>query len=188
MEWCTPWSEKNWRIDIGVADMMTYLLQNVFADGGTAAAAPAFGFDRPAAGKTGTTNDYRDSWFVGYTPQLTSLVWVGLDQGVIQEAVKEGLKNNQKPENKNAHKKIRLTGASGALPIWSQFMKQTLLYEPPLPFAESDQLSDLRLDLHTGQKAESSCPESQVVSEKVIQGREPKKSTCLPDYPKEATE
>ena len=173
------------RIDAGIADMMTYLLQEVFANG-TAIAAPSLGYDRPSAGKTGTTNDYRDSWFVGYTPQLTSLVWVGLDQGVIQEAVKEGLKNNAKPENKNAHKKVRLTGANGALPIWVQFIKQTLLYEPPLPFAESDHLQEVRLDQHSGQKAESSCSESQVVSEKVIVGREPKKTTCLPDYPKEA--
>lgn len=179
------------KIDPGVADMMTYLLQDVFTDG-TAVSAHALGFDRPAAGKTGTTNDYRDSWFVGYTPEVTALVWVGLDQGVIQEALKESQaataaktpEKDQKADPK-LPKKVRLTGAVAALPIWVDLMKRALQFEPPLPFTESDQLVDVRLDLHSGQKAESSCPESQVVLEKVIIGREPKKSTCLKDYPKD---
>lgn len=152
------------RLDAGVADMMTYLLQNVFEEG-TASVARALGFDRPAAGKTGTTNDYRDAWFAGYTPQLATLVWVGLDQGLIQ--------------------KVKLTGAVAALPIWVDFMKRSLQFEPALPFAESDQLIEMRLDAHSGQRAEGSCPESQVILEKVIAGREPKKSTCLTDYPRE---
>jgi penicillin-binding protein 1B len=152
------------RLDAGVADMMTYLLQSVFEEG-TATVARSLGFDRPAAGKTGTTNDYRDAWFAGYTPQLTTLVWVGLDQGLIQ--------------------KVKLTGAVAALPIWVDFMKRSLQFEPALPFAESDQLIEMRLDARSGQRAEDSCPESQVILEKVISGREPKKSTCLGEYPRE---
>jgi len=168
------------KIDAGIADMMTYLLQDVFTEGTASLVAPAAGFTRPAAGKTGTTNDYRDSWFVGYTPELTALVWVGLDQGLIEDALKDA----PKTEKAKHPKKIRLTGAIAALPIWLDLMKKGLQYEPPLPFPESDQLVDMRLDLHSGQKAESSCAESQVVMEKVIVGREPKKSTCLPNYPK----
>ena len=170
------------KIDAGVADMMTYLLQDVFTEG-TAAMSASYGFDRPAAGKTGTTNDFRDSWFVGYTPQVTSLVWVGLDQGLIEDALKGAAKTGVK-----LPKKIRLTGAVAALPIWLDIMKKGLQYEPALPFPESDQLVDVRLDVRSGQKAEGSCPESQVVLEKVIVGREPKKSTCLADYVKEAGE
>lgn len=162
------------RIDPGIADMMTYLLQDVFTEG-TAESARAYGFDRPAAGKTGTTNDYRDSWFVGYTPELTALVWVGLDQGILQDSLK----------GKKGAKKIRLTGASGALPIWIDLMKHALQYDLALPFPESENLVDLRLDAHSGQRAENTCPESQVVLEKVIVGREPKKTTCLPDFLKE---
>ena len=172
------------KIDPGVADMMTYLMQDVFTEG-TAMASHAMGFDRPAAGKTGTTNDYRDSWFVGYTPEVTALVWVGLDQGLIQEALKNAQKPDATKQQKKIPKKIRLTGAVAALPVWLDLMKRTLQYEPPLPFSESDQLVDMRLDVYSGQKAESSCPESQVVLEKVIVGREPKKSTCLKDYPKD---
>ncbi len=156
------------KIDPGIADLMTDLLQTVFSDG-TATVSRTWGYDRPSAGKTGTTNDYRDSWFVGYTPQLTALVWIGLDQGLIE----------------NAKKKIKLTGASAALPIWTQFMSQALKFEAPIPFAESEHLTEMRLDIKSGQKAESSCSESQVVSEKIINGREPKNSTCLSDYPKD---
>ncbi len=158
------------KLDAGIADMMTYLLQGVFEDG-TARSARALGFDRPAAGKTGTTNDYRDAWFVGYTPQLTGLVWVGLDQGILETA--------------KIKKKVHLTGAVAALPIWIDLMKRSLQYEPELPFPESDHLIEMRLDIRSGQKAESSCPESQVVLEKVIAGREPEKSTCLSDFPKD---
>ncbi len=164
------------RIDPGVADMMTYLLQGVFTDG-TASFVSQLGFDRPAAGKTGTTNDYRDSWFVGYTPQLTALVWAGLDQGLIEEAISEARK-----KDKTIPKRVRLTGASAALPVWVEIMKRTLQYEPALPFPESDHLVDMRLDSRSGQRATESCPESQVVLEKVIIGREPKKTTCLPDF------
>jgi penicillin-binding protein 1B len=163
------------RIDPGIADMMTWLMQAVFTEG-TAMSAGALGFDRPAAGKTGTTNDYRDSWFVGYTPQLTALVWVGLDQGLIEEALKKDPK---------APKRVRLTGATAALPIWTRFMNHSLQYEPPIPFAESEHLVEMRLDTHSGQKADSSCPDTQVVTEKVIAGREPRKTACLPEYLKE---
>jgi hypothetical protein len=65
-------------------------------------------------------------------------------------------------------------------------MKRALQFEAELPFPESDHLVEMRLDIRSGQKAESSCPESQVVLEKVIAGREPGISTCLPDFPKDA--
>lgn len=60
-------------------DLTTSILQKVL-DHGTAAASRSLGFNKIAAGKTGTTNDYKDAWFVGYTKSLTCGVWVGLDQ------------------------------------------------------------------------------------------------------------
>ncbi|HSK31481.1 MAG TPA: PBP1A family penicillin-binding protein, partial [Candidatus Limnocylindria bacterium] len=59
-----------------LANAMNQLLKGVF-DRGTATSARRMGFTRPAAGKTGTTNDYKDAWFVGYTPDLLAVVWVG---------------------------------------------------------------------------------------------------------------
>jgi len=82
------------------AFMMNNLLQGVVT-GGTARSLINRGIDWPAAGKTGTTNNFRDAWFVGYTPDLLALVWVGFDNGDSIEA----------------------TGSSAALPIWAQLME-----------------------------------------------------------------
>jgi penicillin-binding protein 1A len=79
------------------AFLMTSLLQSVVTSG-TAAAIPGLGFTRPAAGKTGTTNAYSDAWFVGYTPQVTCAVWVGIDE-------RRGMGSG-------------VTGSYGAVPVW----------------------------------------------------------------------
>ena len=70
---------------------------------------------RPAAGKTGTTQDYTDAWFVGYTPQLTAGVWVGFDDKQISLGKKE-------------------TGARAALPIWLEFMQGATAGTPVMDF------------------------------------------------------
>ena len=62
------------------AFMMTSLLRSVVTDG-TARSLKRLGVDFPIAGKTGTTNNYKDAWFIGYTPDLLALVWVGFDNG-----------------------------------------------------------------------------------------------------------
>lgn len=83
-----------------VAYLMNSVLKGV-VERGTAAGARRMGFTGLAAGKTGTTSDYKDSWFVGYTPDLLALAWVGFDDNTA----------------------TGLSGASGALPIWTDFMK-----------------------------------------------------------------
>jgi penicillin-binding protein 1A len=95
-----------------VAHTMTAMLEEV-VQFGTGIAAKAL--KRPAAGKTGTTQDYTDAWFVGFTPQLTSGVWVGFDDKQISLGKKE-------------------TGARAALPIWLQFMQNGLAGTPVLDF------------------------------------------------------
>ena len=82
-----------------VAFQVSYLLQGVL-DRGTAASARAQGVTDPLAGKTGTTNSARDSWFVGYSPDRATLVWVGYDD----------------------NRGTRLSGNRAALPIWSSFV------------------------------------------------------------------
>ena len=96
-----------------VARTMTAMLEEVIQFG-TGVQAKALG--RPAAGKTGTTQDYTDAWFMGFTPQLTCGVWVGFDDKQISLGKKE-------------------TGARAALPIWLEFMKTALEGQPPLDFA-----------------------------------------------------
>ncbi|MGC3998131.1 MAG: penicillin-binding transpeptidase domain-containing protein [Anaeromyxobacter sp.] len=94
-----------------VAFVTTAMLRQVI-DNGTGVAARALG--RPAAGKTGTTQDHRDAWFVGYTPELVAGVWVGFDD----------------------HSPLgpRETGAMAALPPWLAFMQAALGGRPPADF------------------------------------------------------
>jgi len=88
------------------AYVMTSMLQTV-VDHGTGYPARLFGFDRPAGGKTGTTNEYSDAWFVGFTPDLCCGVQVGYD-------------DYSTPIGDN------MTGARAALPIWTQYMMYSL--------------------------------------------------------------
>ena len=92
---------------------MTSIMREVL-DRGTAASARSLGWTRPAAGKTGTTNDYRDAWFVGYTRSLTCGVWVGFDHP--QTIAPKGY------------------GAALALPIWVEAMNAA----PPLRYPAPD--------------------------------------------------
>jgi penicillin-binding protein 1A len=91
-----------------VARTMTAMLQDVVQFG---TGMPARALGRPAGGKTGTTNDFTDAWFIGFTPEITAGVWVGFDD----KAVSLG-----KPE----------TGAIAALPIWLEFMQGALAGKP----------------------------------------------------------
>src|SRR5947208_12206454 len=95
-----------------VARSMTAMLEEV-VQFGTGIAAKQL--KRPAAGKTGTTQDYTDAWFIGFTPQITSGVWVGYDDKQISLGKKE-------------------TGARAALPIWLEFMQNGLAGMPVLDF------------------------------------------------------
>ena len=81
---------------------MTHVIMEKVLQKGTAAEAAKLGFNKPAAGKTGTTNDFRDAWFVGYTTTLTCGVWVGLDHD--ETIMSKGY------------------GAALALPVWCQVM------------------------------------------------------------------
>jgi penicillin-binding protein 1A len=78
----------------------------------------AAGLERPIAGKTGTSQDYNDAWFAGFTPDLVTVVWVGFDQP-------QTLGDKQ-------------TGAAVAGPIWHDFVKAALRDDPPLPFRVPD--------------------------------------------------
>src|SRR5580765_84198 len=109
-----------------VAHTMTAMLEEVIQFG-TGIAAKQLG--RPAAGKTGTTQDYTDAWFVGYTPQITAGVWVGFDDKQISLGKKE-------------------TGARAALPIWLEFMQGALAKMPTLDFANVVPLEPEARDHH----------------------------------------
>jgi penicillin-binding protein 1B len=127
------------------------LLTAPFSEG-TAKLARVLGFTYPAAGKTGTTNDFRDSWFVGFTPRLMAMAWVGFDRD--DEVVVK-------------HRKLlKLTGAVGALPIWTKFMRLTHAGIPVEDFPFPDNLlRKMKVDLITGKRATDSCMGPSVVEE-----------------------
>ena len=171
-------------IEAPPVDLLTDMMQSVFTEG-TAKSAQAMGFDRPAAGKTGTTSNHRDSWFAGYTPQLTTVVWVGMDQTPVTAPSSANETSNKK---KHTPTKINLTGATSALPIWSEFMKNALAGDPPQAFPLSPDLVDVAVDRHTGNRAERGCPISQIVTDKFTRGHEPRDSSCAPEWPPSAHE
>jgi penicillin-binding protein 1B len=130
------------------AALMTSLLEGVIASG-TGSAARALGVPGAVAGKTGTTNDGRDAWFVGYSPRLLTLVWVGFDSG--------------EPHG--------LTGAQAALPIWADFTKLALEAYPQPDFTVPPGVVFADIDSTTGKLAGRLCP--LVVRETFLAGTEP---------------
>jgi penicillin-binding protein 1B len=134
--------------------LVTNMMRSVLNEG-TAAAARANGFTLDAAGKTGTTNDLRDAWFVGFTPELLTVVWVGLD-------------DNQP---------IGLSGAQAALPIWTQFMTRALAGHASQAFDVPTGIVFVDIDKDTGKLATPACPN--VYREAFLAGTEPTEPCAL---------
>jgi penicillin-binding protein 1B len=131
------------------AFLVTNMLRSVLNEG-TAAAARAWDFRPDAAGKTGTTNDMRDAWFVGFTPDLLCVVWVGFDDNA----------------------PLNLSGSKAALPIWVDFMKDATAGERSRPFAvPAENITFVDIDKQTGYLANPNCPK--VISEAFVVGAEP---------------
>ncbi len=114
------------------AFVMTSMLQGVIQRG-TGTRAKVLG--RPVAGKTGTTNDFIDAWFVGYSPTLVAGVWVGIDD-------REPLGNKE-------------AGGRAALPIWIEFMQQALEQAPLQDFVVPPHIRMVRVNPRTGAGGDS---------------------------------
>lgn len=130
------------------AFLVTHMLRSVLNEG-TGASARGMGFTHDAAGKSGTTNDLRDAWFVGFTPELLTVVWVGLD-------------DNQP---------LGLSGSQAALPIWTSFMMKALAGHPNTGFEAPGGVSFVEIDRDTGKIATPACP--RVTNEAFLSGTEP---------------
>jgi penicillin-binding protein 1B len=128
--------------------LVTNMMRSVINEG-TGAGARAAGFVYDAAGKSGTTNDLRDAWFVGFTPELLTVVWVGYD-------------DNQP---------LALTGSRAALPIWTEFMKSALAGRPDQPFEAPRGVTFVEIDRDSGKLASPGCPHR--ITESFLEGTEP---------------
>jgi penicillin-binding protein 1A len=149
------------------AYIVARMLQEV-VETGTASAARALG--RPSAGKTGTTNESKDAWFIGFTPELLASVWVGYDADRALGS---------------------LTGGGAATPIWTEFMQRALADQPQRDFAPPADVTLVQVDTATGLKA---VPGRASREEAFVAGTEPQgfaprpiRSTPAPGDPAAAT-
>lgn len=100
-------SQPSEALDEATAYILTNMMESVVNNGTGASIRGKYNFQRPAAGKTGTNSDYKDAWFVGFTPQITAGVWVGFNDPRVSFTGSYG------------------QGAKAALPVWAKFMKST---------------------------------------------------------------
>ncbi len=139
-----------------VAFLISSMMQSVVQEG---TARRARRLRRPAAGKTGTTNNHLDAWFAGFTPQMVTVVWVGFD------------------DPKSLGRKE--TGSRAALPIWVRFMMSALKGKPRLAFRQPAGVVAQRIDPETGLLSPEGA--TAFAEEYFIQGTEPKVAATAPD-------
>ncbi|MBD3236177.1 MAG: PBP1A family penicillin-binding protein [Candidatus Eisenbacteria bacterium] len=128
-------------LDARTSFIATSMMQAVMSVGTGRTARSIYGFTAPAAGKTGTSDDYADAWFVGFTPDLAVGVWVGFDVKIPIGGRHTG------------------TGAAAALPIWAAVMQASLEIYGVRDFAVPEGVERVRVCLASGELATDSCEE-----------------------------
>jgi len=128
-------------ISPSTAFLMSSMMSSVVCCG-TAASIKGLGFTRPAGGKTGTTNDYSDAWFVGYTPQIVCGVWTGIDE---RHSMGYGV-----------------TGSVAAIPVWTRAMIALHRDLPIQDFRRPEGIKGVAVCTQTGAIAGESCPRTKV--------------------------
>jgi penicillin-binding protein 1B len=131
-----------------VCYVMNDVLKDVF-DYGTAARARSLGFEHAYAGKTGTTSNYRDAWFIGYSPRVLTLVWIGFDDG----------------------HSTRLTGGDACLPIWTRHMNRIDGLIADVDWKRPEGVTERAIDPESGMLATPYCPTTR--EETYVAGTEP---------------
>ncbi len=123
-------------LDASIAFQLVDMMRAVL-DEGTATVVRQLGFQLPAAGKTGTTDDFNDAWFTAFTPNLSVCVWVGFDRGMsMRDAQGRGI-----------------TGARGAAPIWAEFMRRATEGSPRRDFVVPSDIRFVQVNPLSGHPA-----------------------------------
>jgi penicillin-binding protein 1B len=135
-----------------VCYVMNSILKDVFTYG-TAGKARSLGFEHAYAGKTGTTSNYRDAWFIGYSPRILSLVWIGFDDG----------------------HSVRLAGGDACVPIWTRHMNRIDGLTQDVDWKRPEDVTVREIDPESGMLATPYCPRTR--SEVYVAGTEPE-SVC----------
>ncbi|MFA6148468.1 MAG: PBP1A family penicillin-binding protein [bacterium] len=141
-------------LDPRAAYLTGYAMEGVL-ERGTAKSAKAMGIYFPASGKTGTTDENRDSWFVGFTPDVVCAVWVGYDSGA----------------------DTGLPGAKGALRIWARFLRALYPASGPVTLRPPEGIETAEIDPESGFLATTACP--QTLREAYLPGTAPKEPCPL---------
>jgi penicillin-binding protein 1A len=149
-------SESHTALSPAAAFMMADMLADV-VDRGTGAGARAEGFKLPAGGKTGTTNDYKDAWFVGFTPTLVAGVWAGFD--------------TPRPVAPNGY------AAGLVVPIWARFMRDATAGAPATWVQQPNSVVRADVCIRSGLTPTDACPD--VTSEYFHRGSEPDEACDL---------
>lgn len=157
-------TRKDLVLDQRTAYIMTSMLQSVI-DGGTASAVRRRGFSRPAGGKTGTTDETTDNWFIGFVPQITCGAWLGFDDKI----------------SIGAH----MTGGSTTAVVWAEFMKAACQKLPVLSFNMPEGVFLRTVCWDTGKLATTNCPNP--VTDLFTQETEPQEKCPLHPGPDLAT-
>ena len=133
--------------------IITDMLRDVLRPGGTGyRAATNYEFDKPAAGKTGTTQNWKDAWFTGFTPELAASVWVGFDRNSVS------LGRGQ-------------AGGVVAAPIWAQFMRDALQDKPSDWFSRPQGVYTITIDRQSGLLPTKDC--KNIMTEYFLEGTIP---------------
>ncbi|WP_173911185.1 penicillin-binding protein 1B [Acinetobacter sp. Marseille-Q1618] len=150
-------------IDPSAAYILNYGLQQVMSSGTGRSAYASLSPELKLAGKSGTTNDTRDSWFAGYSGNHLAVVWLGLDDNKI----------------------TGLTGSSGALPVWTNVMKQ--LRQKPVNLRQTDNVQWQWIDSDSGQLSAQGCDQSFYIP--LLRNSVPRQATAcgMPHYQVEPT-
>ncbi|MDD4693511.1 MAG: PBP1A family penicillin-binding protein [Firmicutes bacterium] len=146
-------------LDEKVAYVLTDMLEGVVTDG----TAKQANIGRPQAGKTGTTDNYYDAWYVGYTPDLVTAIWVGED--LPSDMVYNGIRY----------------GSWDCARIWGSYVGQITEGTEAIDFQRPEGIVDLKICTKSGLIAESYCPEESVHNELYIRGTEPKTVCTIHD-------
>lgn len=136
------------------AFIMTKMLQGVVTDG---TGKVALDVGRPVAAKTGTTDQFHDAWFIGFSPELATGVWVGFDDPASMTRI--------------------ATGGMAAGPIWTEFMKNALADLPVSDFIQPENVVEVLIDADSGLLATGKC--KNVISEYYLEGTQPHKTCTL---------
>jgi penicillin-binding protein 1A len=145
-------------VDPTVAFMLTSILQDA-VDRGTGTAVRTSGFTGAAAGKTGTTNEEADAWFVGYTPELVAGIWMGLDQ---PSTIVKGA-----------------SGGALVAPLWGRLMSRIYASRPqPGPWPMPEGVQVVQVDRTTNYVINESCPDGRPTYREYFAQAEPPRPPC----------